>query len=299
MAWVLLAVFVALAGTTALLWRAQVKRQNQQAFAAQAASIGASVTTAVQRMDDLTLAARTMLGSRPDTTEAEFANWYRSIGVDERFSGVAGFGYVEIVRQARRDTYPPGQRAFYCLSKLGIAGPGMADTLSELASPGLDLCQITNLLGDTRDSGTFSAIVVTSSQGHEMFEVVAPVYRGGGVPGTAEARRKLATGWIIGLFDAEPILRAAAGRQTGVAVSLQRDHVVRAGVPHPDRRRRVVPHASPRRCRRPRSRATARSRRAIRSASACRSRPTVAGTSPSPAPNRTASRIPRCRPRSC
>ncbi len=225
MAWLLLAVFVALAGTTALLWRAQVKRQNEQAFAAQAASIGASVTTAVQRMDDLTLAARTMLGSRPDTTEAEFGNWYRSIGVNQRFSGVAGFGYVEIVREAQRDTYPPGQRPFYCLSKLGIAGPGMADTLSELASPGLDLCQITNLLGDTRDSGKFSAIVVTSSQGHEMFEVVAPVYRGGGVPAGAEARRKLATGWIIGLFDAEPILRAAAGRQTGVAVSLQRDHV--------------------------------------------------------------------------
>src|SRR4051794_41921487 len=92
MAWLLLVVFVALAGTTALLWRAQVKRQNEQAFAAQAASIGASVTTAVQRMDDLTLAARTMLGSRPDTTSKEFANWYHSMGVGRRFSGVAGFG---------------------------------------------------------------------------------------------------------------------------------------------------------------------------------------------------------------
>ena len=63
MAWLLLAVFVALAGLTAALWRAQVQRQNDQAFAAQAASVGASVTTAVRRMDDLTLAARTLLGS--------------------------------------------------------------------------------------------------------------------------------------------------------------------------------------------------------------------------------------------
>src|SRR4051812_33715674 len=127
MAWLLLAVFVVLAGTTALLWREQVQRQNDQAFAAQSASIGASVTTAVQRMDDLTLAARTMLGSRPDTTESEFANWYRSMGVDQRFSGVAGFGYVELVREAQRDVYPPGQRPYYCLPSLDIASPGMAD----------------------------------------------------------------------------------------------------------------------------------------------------------------------------
>jgi len=224
MAWLLLAVFVTLAAGSAYLWRAQVERQNEQAFAAQSASIGASVTTAVQRMDDLTLAARTMLGSRPDTTRREFANWYRSMGVNQRFNGVAGFGYVEIVHDAPRDLYPPGVRENYCVSKLGIAGPGMEDTLGELSSPGLDLCQLTGLLGQTRDSGTFSAFVVTSSHGHEMFEVIAPVYRGGGVPATFDSRRELATGWIIGLFDAEPILRSAVGRQTGVAVSLERDH---------------------------------------------------------------------------
>jgi diguanylate cyclase (GGDEF)-like protein len=229
MAWLLLAVFVVLAGTTALLWRQQVQAQNEQAFAAQSASIGASVTTAVQRMDDLTLAARTMLGSRPDTTAQEFANWYRSIGVDQRFSGVAGFGYVELVREAKRDIYPPGPRPYYCLPSLGIASPGMADTLADLTMPGIDICEITNLLADTRDSGQFSVIVVTSSTGHELFEVVAPVYRGGGVPGSLDARRAHATGWIVGLFDAEPILRSAVGRQTGVAVTLERDHVADPG----------------------------------------------------------------------
>ena len=95
----LLAVFVPIAGLTAWLWRDQVKRQNDQAFTARAASIGASVTTAVRRMDDLTLAARTLLGSRPGMTDAEFKRWYRSMGVDQRFAGVAGFSYVELVRR--------------------------------------------------------------------------------------------------------------------------------------------------------------------------------------------------------
>src|SRR3954453_7575157 len=104
-AWLLLAVFVVLAGLTAALWRAQVTRQNNQAFAAQAASVGASVTTAVRRMDDLTLAARTLLASQPDMTNAEFARWYRSMDVAHRFSGVAGFGYTQIVPRGRLEAF--------------------------------------------------------------------------------------------------------------------------------------------------------------------------------------------------
>ena len=223
-AWLLLAVFIPLAGTTAWLWRGQVKRQNDQAFTAQAASIGASVTTAVRRMDDLTLAARALLGSRPEMTDSAFNRWYRSMGVDQRFAGVAGFSYVELVRERREGVYPAGDRPYYCLPKLGVAGPGMSETLGEITMPGLDLCQLTKLLGETRDSGQFSAFVMTSSHGHEMFEVIAPVYDGGGVPGSVDARRSDATGWIIGLFDAEPILASAVAREGGVAVSLEREH---------------------------------------------------------------------------
>ena len=119
-AWLLLAVFIPLAGTTAWLWRGQVKRQNDQAFTAQAASIGASVTTAVRRMDDLTLAARALLGSHPEMTDSAFNRWYRSMGVDERFAGVAGFSYVDLVRERRKGVYPAGDRPYYCLPKLGV-----------------------------------------------------------------------------------------------------------------------------------------------------------------------------------
>src|SRR3954470_22613026 len=106
-AWMLLTVFVALAALTAVLWRAQVQHRNNQAFASQAASTGASVMTAVRRMDDLTLAARTLLGSQPQLTQREFENWYTSMGADERFDGVAGFGYVELVHHRPAGVYPP------------------------------------------------------------------------------------------------------------------------------------------------------------------------------------------------
>jgi diguanylate cyclase (GGDEF)-like protein len=224
MSWLLLAVFVVLACLSAVLWRAQVQRQNDQAFAAQAASVGASVTTAVRRMDDLTLAARTLLAGEPELTNKGFADWYASMGVVKRFRGVAGFGYTEIVRKPAAGVYPPGGRPYYCLPKIGVAGPGMADALNDAAVPGYDLCQISKLLGQTRDTGQFSAYVTRSGRGHEMFEVVAPVYRGGGVPDTLTQRRAHATGWIIGLFDTEPILRSAVAGQAGMSVTLEREH---------------------------------------------------------------------------
>ena len=225
MSWLLLAVFVVLAGLTAGLWRAQVQRQNDQAFAAQAASVGASVTTAVRRMDDLTLAARTLLGSSPAPDQHAVR---ALVSVDGRrrplrAASPASATSSSCARSARTSTRPASARTTACPSS---ASPARAwpTRSSELTVPGLDLCQLTNLLGDTRDSGKFSAFVVTSSHGHEMFEVVAPVYRGGGVPTTREGRRAGATGWIIGLFDAEPILRSSVARQTGIAVSLEREH---------------------------------------------------------------------------
>jgi hypothetical protein len=159
MSWLLLAVFAALACLSAGLWHQQVQRQNDQAFAAQAASVGASVTTAVRRMDDLTLAARTLVANEPNLTNESFAAWYASMGVDKRFKGVAGFAFTEIVRKPVPGVYPSGRRAYYCLPRIGVAGPGMNDALTDAALPGYDLCQISKLFVQTRDTGQFSAYV--------------------------------------------------------------------------------------------------------------------------------------------
>ena len=110
-------------------------------------------------MDDLTLAARTLLADDPKLTDAKFGAWYESMGVDKRFRGVAGFAFTEIVREPGTGIYPPGKRAYYCLPKIGVSGPGMADALTDVAVPGYDLCQISKLFVQTRDTGRFSAYV--------------------------------------------------------------------------------------------------------------------------------------------
>src|SRR6185437_11701201 len=116
----------------------------------------------------------------------------------------AGFGYTQIVphtglrafaaatnadpmpgnADAPFEVFPAGARPSYCFSRLGVAANRSDPMLLELGVPG-----------------------------HDLFEVIAPVYRGGGVPDTRAARRRLATGWVIGLFDTEPILRAAVAGQ--------------------------------------------------------------------------------------
>jgi len=241
-AWLILAAFALLAVPVTSKVREQVRGDNERGFDAQAASVGASVTTAVQRMDDLTLAARTLLAANPDLTNHQFAEWYRGMGVDRRFPGVAGFGYTERVSRRRLGRFvdelaadpipgstrgafelvPPGDRPAFCLARLGVGAPAMA----ELGVSGLDLCALSKLLDSARDSGSFSAFVVSADQrgGAGRFSVIAPVYRGGGVPTTIDARRGRIKGWIIGLFDAGPILRTAVAGQRGVAVSLAREH---------------------------------------------------------------------------
>ena len=238
-----MAAFALLAVPVTSKVREQVRGDSEQAFAAQAASVGASVTTAVQRMDDLTLAARTLLAANPDLSNRQFAQWYRGMGVDRRFPGVAGFGYTERVPIERLGRFvhalaadpmpgsttgsfelvPPGDRPAFCLARLGVGAHAMA----ELGVAGLDLCALSKLLDSARDSGSFSAFVIGADEpsgSAGRFSVIAPVYRGGGVPETVEERRARIKGWITGLFDAEPILRTAVAGQAGVAVSLAREH---------------------------------------------------------------------------
>ena len=104
-AWLILAAFALLAVPVTSKVRAQVRGDNEQAFAAQAASVGASVTTAVQRMGDLTLAARTLLAANPNLSNRQFSEWYSGMGVDRRFPGVAGFGYTERVPHRRLNRF--------------------------------------------------------------------------------------------------------------------------------------------------------------------------------------------------
>ena len=101
----------------------------------------------------------------------------------------------------------------------------MAETLREAAVPGYDLCQLTKLLGRHARLGRVQRV-------RRRARRTATRCSRSSRPSTAAAacldrwtpRRARITGWIIGLFDAEPILRSSVAGQRGVAVTLEREH---------------------------------------------------------------------------
>src|SRR4029079_14913482 len=102
-----------------------------------------------------------------------------------RFSGVAGFGYTQIVphtglrafaaatnadpmpgqADAPFEVFAAGARPSYCFSRLGVAAYRSDPMLLELGVPGLDLCALSGQLAGARDSGRFAALVVSSQAG--------------------------------------------------------------------------------------------------------------------------------------
>ena len=152
------------------------------------------------------------------------------MGVDQRFSGVAGFGYVEIVREAAARRLPArrARRTTACRSSASPA-PAWPTRSPTLTVPGIDLCQITKLLGDTRDSGQFSAYRRRPpAHGHEMFEVVAP-----GLPRrrrAEHARRSAARARPAGSSACSTPSRSCAPpspARPASSVTLEREHVRR------------------------------------------------------------------------
>jgi diguanylate cyclase (GGDEF)-like protein len=241
LAWLILAAGVALTVLGAALWRDRVRDQAERSFGAQAASVGSTVTTALRRLDDLTVAARTLIASDPELTNAELANWYRSVDARRRYPGTLGFGFLQLVPAAQLPRYvsqvrsdpipgmpplrgalqltPPGARPSYCLIRLGVAG--IVNRLIP-GGYGLDVCAIpgAGAIAESGSSGGFSTFSSTLDTGERILAVTAPVYRGGGI-----AQRSRLLGWITGVFDVEKILGDAVAGDRGLAVTIVRQEV--------------------------------------------------------------------------
>ena len=222
MAWMLLAVFVALAGLTAVAL-ARAGAAPERSGVRRAGGLDRRVGDDRRAADGRPHARRAhaaRLGD-PDLTEAQFADWYTSMGVDRalrRRRRASATSSSSAHAEGSRDLPARRPPATTACRKLGVAGPGMADDARSPSSAcrASTCARSPKLARATRATrGEFSAPRGHLQRtGHEMFEVVAPVYRGGGVPQLADRRAgATSTGWIVGLFDAEPILRSVGRRR--------------------------------------------------------------------------------------
>jgi diguanylate cyclase (GGDEF)-like protein len=247
----LLACGVAASLVTASFWRAAVQSQSRNSFQAEAASVGLSVTTALRRIDDLTVGVRTLIGQDTDVTNSQLAAWYRSVGAKERYPGAQGAGFVELVAASDLGRYvhaleadpppgfpkpthglritPPGKRPHYCLIRLALS-----NVIPRLVPGGLgyDVCALAGSRAflASPESGAVKAVSATMPPLGQILIVSAPVYRGGDVPASTAARRERMLGWTAAVFRLSSVLSAARAVDPAIGVSVGRSD---ATIPKP------------------------------------------------------------------
>jgi diguanylate cyclase (GGDEF)-like protein len=247
LAWLVLACGIAASLAVGSVWRTNQRSQAEGSFRLEAATVGSTVTTALRRMDDLTVAARTLVETDPGLDNLRFQLWYGTVAVN-RYPGTKGFAYVERVARtdlrafaahlrsdpvtslppigSRLEIVPPGKRASYCLVRLAVAGA----FAHLIPGAGYDLCAIpgSSAFLAAPGAGGFAAVPAVIPGVGQILIVSTPVYGSGSVPTTSAAEHAQAVGWIVGGFDVGAVLRAAVVGDPALAVT-----ITRGGTPAP------------------------------------------------------------------
>jgi diguanylate cyclase (GGDEF)-like protein len=244
LAWLLLATCVAVSVSAALLWHARVRDDGVRAFQIEAGNVGSSATTALRRIDDVTVSLRNLVVTDRALNNRALARWYASMNAGGRYPGLLGFTYFENVAASQLGNFtarlradpssgkplapgrlmitPPGSRPNYCLIRFGASGPSTQTAPG--VGPGLDVCAIPGgaVFAATRDSGQIGTVSLALPGTKPRLLVMMPVYRGGVTPATQPARRSQLVGWAMGQFDVASVLGSALSGERNLMVSIYR-----------------------------------------------------------------------------
>ncbi len=123
----------------ALSWRSAVATDQQRAFATTATSVADTLTMSLQRDADVIATVRTLVADNPTIGNAQFEQWFTTLGSARRYPGSFAFAFVQAVTPAQLPGFvattsadppagiphphpfalnPPGTRARYCLMRL-------------------------------------------------------------------------------------------------------------------------------------------------------------------------------------
>jgi diguanylate cyclase (GGDEF)-like protein len=213
--------------------------RSRQELAKSSANIAGTLQLAISDEESLVVNASAFVLEDPGASNAQFAKWLTMVQAFERDPAVMGLGESVIVPSAKLaafaasavrdpagplgpdgtfDVIPPGNRPFYCLAVLNQSRVGAP------AQPaGFDFCavpaQSRQILG-ARDSGLGSYQPITVP-GNTWLGAVVPIYRGGVVPATVDARRGAFVGWFGMFLNQTLVINRALQGHTGLLVSMR------------------------------------------------------------------------------
>jgi diguanylate cyclase (GGDEF)-like protein len=212
-------------------------QQSHQALVSSSIGIASSLQLALQQEANLVISTEAFVVANPNVSNAVFLKWVRSMQLSTRYPEVMSLGFTAVVTPAQLPQFvarvlldppiplapgqsyqvtPPGIRPFYCLSQLQYSHGGVSLAL------GYDTCTAYGSdeakLFARAISNTLTYIPYTLGK-VSYLAVAAPVYPGGAVPPTAQARAADVLG-NVGL-ETRPalVLRQALAGHTGTALA--------------------------------------------------------------------------------
>ncbi len=222
-----------LAGNAVARNDAQISRQL---FVSSSGQIASTLKLAIQHEQDLVVNAGAFFVRSPDATQAEFDLWMTTSRTFARYPELTGIAEVVVVPAshlrafearavtdpagtlAADDTFqvtPAGTRPYYCFANVAQSRSGRS-----IYPAGFDYCD--TILGPeflkARDSGEGDYVPYGAGKNEELV-VGTPIYAGGTVPTTVQARRAAFIGWSGTLILPNVLLATALANYPRTAVA--------------------------------------------------------------------------------
>jgi diguanylate cyclase (GGDEF)-like protein len=238
--------------------------KERLAFHVAADQVSSTLQMAIQHEEDLVVNASAFIVANPHASATRFDSWLESVHALARYPELQDVGLVALVPAGRLTAFerqlaahpvqpfgahsaphesfailPPGPRPFYC-----FAVAGESRSLATYLPDGLDYCALANDLITARDSGESSYAPFKNGRSTTL-GVQTPVYAGGHVPATLEARRRTFVGWLGELIEPNVLLQRALQGHPNTVVTFRYDsgtsHIVfRSGQERPGEDTRTI-----------------------------------------------------------
>jgi diguanylate cyclase (GGDEF)-like protein len=236
--WLITAALLVAVGTVGSVLGASVVAHNDAqrsrlSFVTSSMGIASTLELAIQQENSLVISAEAFIVANPNASNNEFLSWTRTMELTKRFAEVSGLGYFAVVRPgelsqfvhriladppqplAAGQTYqitPSGNRPFYCLGDVVYSHGGPTVPLA------YDVCAGSNaaLLAQGFAKNTYLPYKLGD---RNYLTVEAPIYPGGVIPTSAQARTATVLG-LVGLTTLPRfVLQKALEGHAGTAVA--------------------------------------------------------------------------------
>jgi diguanylate cyclase (GGDEF)-like protein len=185
-------------------------QRSHASFVTSSIQIASSLKLAIQQETSLSVSAEAFVVANPDVSNSEFVSWADTMQVAKRFPEVGGLGFIAVVRPGQLSQFvsriladppapllsgqsyqitPPGNRPFYCLQDATSQTGGVSIPLDYDVCAGYNSARLTTVFAGS----TYLPYKIGKK---DYFSIETPVYPGGVIPATAQARSQSILGLI-------------------------------------------------------------------------------------------------------